>query len=749
MSDVVGRSRITREKLHVALIKALSRGKSPGAVAYVADLDTVFFYEAQGFRQLEPEAKPARKDTIYDLASLTKVVATTTAIFLLRNDGLLDLDQPVSEYVPIPAFSQFTLRHLLTHTSGLPQVKPLYEEATSLDEMAALFAEMPLDAAPGTRRRYSDAGFMILGKVVELAAMDSLDAFCRKRIFGPLQMTQTSFRPPEAWAEQCAATERCPWRGRVILGEVHDENAYAVGGVAGHAGLFSTAGDLAKFCRALLRNEILPEETVTEMTRLNQAPCFPWQGLGWQLDPWGTGEGGYLPSRAAFGHTGWTGTSIWIDRETGLFVLLLSNSCHPSRETRDNGALRRTFHTAVSELFYPNATSAHTGLDRLVHEGFEPVRGKRIALLTNHAAIDQFGRHILDVFALATDTAIQFLYTPEHGLRGQLEAGVPVESETGPIPVISLYGEQKEPSPEQLDRIDLFVVDLQDIGARYYTYMATMQRCMAACANAGKPVLVLDRPNPLGGLLLEGPVATNTGPLVCCAPIPVRHGMTMGELALFFRDCVPHTDKLDLAVLQLDNWTPERLFSECSLSWIAPSPNIPTPETALLYVGMCLFEGTNLNEGRGTDTPFAAVGAPWLDANAILSRIQPEDRPGCSLEPIAYTPRSIPGKAQNPRFCDLECTGIRIGIDKPRDVRAFTLAIALITAIRQVHPNEFVLDPYFDTLAGTNELGKLIREGRAAADIIAAFESALREFDAIRPRLYTPDPDQDDARVAP
>ena len=220
-----------------------------------------------------------------------------------------------------------------------------------------------------------------------------------------------------------------------MLGEVHDENAYAVGGVAGHAGLFSTASDLAIFCRALLRGEVLCEPTLNEMTQTNQIPCYPWQGLGWLVDPWGSGEAGFLPSRTAFGHAGWTGTSLWLDRETGLFAILLANTCHPSRRKRDNGALRRTFYRGVASAFYSQTTATHTGLDRLLLSQFEPVRARRIALLTNHAAIDQYGRHILETLRLSSDVKLELLFSPEHGLHGNTEAGAAVASAHGPVPV--------------------------------------------------------------------------------------------------------------------------------------------------------------------------------------------------------------------------------------------------------------------------------------------------------------------------
>jgi uncharacterized protein YbbC (DUF1343 family) len=480
----------------------------------------------------------------------------------------------------------------------------------------------------------------------------------------------------------------------------------------------------------------MSERTLAEMTAFGQVGFWPWQGLGWELDPWSSDKTGFLPARSAFGHAGWTGTSLWMDRATGLFAILLGNTCHPRRDRRDNEVFRRVFYTGVAPAFYPGTTTAHTGLDRVIREQFDGLRGRRIALLTHHAAVDQRRRHILDVFATVPEVDLRIVYAPEHGLLGQSEAGAKVASENGRIPVISLYGDREAPSPQELGAIDLFVIDLQDVGARYYTYAATMRRCLRACAKAGKQVLILDRPNPVSGAVLEGPVAEHTGTDTCWAAVPVRHGMTFGELALFFREQERPPHRPGVSVKLLDNWQPGRLFAECSLPWIPPSPNIPTPETALLYVGMCLFEGTNLNEGRGTGTPFHLVGAPWLDAEAIIDSVAAEDGMGCRLSAVVYTPRSIPGKAASPRYLGEECRGVRMRVDDLHETRPFTLALALLRAIQDRHPGEFEWTSAFDVLAGSDDVRRRLENGERAHEIVERFGADLREFDKARPRLY-------------
>jgi uncharacterized protein YbbC (DUF1343 family) len=683
-----------------------------------------------------PSALETKKDTIYDLASLTKVVATTTSLMLLYEAGEIELDQPVSRYLPIPAFAPITIRHCMTHSAGLVSGLPYFKESSTIDEMLQRYAQLPLKWLPGTRWLYSDVGYMILGRIVELVAADSLDAFCRKRIFKPLKMTDCGFKPDAARMARCAATENCPWRGKLMVGEVHDENAFAVGGVAGHAGLFGTAEDLAKFVRAFLSGQVLKTETLDEMTRMPQIPAWPWQGLGWQLDPWSTKNSGFLTARTAMGHSGWTGTSLWMDRASGKFAIQLSNTCHPSRSVRNNEELRRRFYGGVSKVLYPTSANVHSGLDRLMREDFGELRGKRIALLTHHAAVDQLQRHILDVFALAPDVSLALLYSPEHGIRGHAEAGETVASEHGSVPVISLYGDRKKPTADELRRIDWFVIDLQDVGARYYTYAATMKDCLEACAGAGVPVLVLDRPNPAGGAVLEGPIATNTSSPVCWGAVPARHGMTMGEIALFFQRTIFANRKLRVSVSALDNWTRAKLYEECSLPWLPPSPNIPNPRSALVYAGTCLFEGTNLNEGRGTDTPFEVIGAPWLDAEAAIAELYDDATRGFALDAIEYTPVSIPGKASKPRFMNERCNGIRITLRELREARPFSLTIALLEILVRIHPRKFKWTASFDTLAGSDNLRKQIEAGRTWKEIAESIAPDLVAFDLSRPKLY-------------
>jgi uncharacterized protein YbbC (DUF1343 family) len=356
--------------------------------------------------------------------------------------------------------------------------------------------------------------------------------------------------------------------------------------------------------------------------------------------------------------------------------------------------------------------------------------------LTNSAAVDQLGRPLLSVLPLGPEIIVKRIFTPEHGLAGQAEAGERVGAQQGPAPVTSLYGDRQRPLPEELAGIELFVADLPDIGTRYYTYIHTLKECMTACAAARVPMLILDRPNPLGGQVLEGPVAQQTGSAVCTAKIPIRHGMTFGETALFFQREYFRNTALQVTVHPCDAWTQDRYFPECALPWQPPSPNMPSFETALAYVGTCLFEGTNLNEGRGTETPFLLFGAPWLDAEAVLHALRDNERAGIACAAADYTPRAIPGKATNPRYKDENCSGIRLEIKDYRAARPFTLAVALLCAIRQRHPREFAFQRNFDVLAGGPDLRQKMEGGLVAAEIVRSYEAALRLFDGVRAKRY-------------
>ena len=330
------------QPLASTLQAAVERGAFPGAVVAVGRRDTVLFLHAFGRLDYEGGA-PVTVRTVWDLASLTKVVGLTTAAMMLVDEGNLDVDAPVTRYVPEFAAGgdSVTVRHLLTHSSGLPAWKPFFQGVRSRRQMFSLVNAEPLEAPPGARMAYSDLGAMLLTEIVERVSGQRLDRFLQARLFRPLGMRQTRFRPPRSWLERIAPTEvDTTWRHRLVRGEVHDENAASMGGVSGHAGMFSTAPDLVRFAQFLLREgreggergdgRLIKAATIAEFTRVQQ-PDFSSRALGWDTPSENSSAGTRLSARA-FGHTGFTGTSIWIDPERDLFIILLTNRVYPTRE---------------------------------------------------------------------------------------------------------------------------------------------------------------------------------------------------------------------------------------------------------------------------------------------------------------------------------------------------------------------------------------------------------------------------------
>jgi CubicO group peptidase (beta-lactamase class C family) len=339
--------RVVHDSIARVLHRAIADSAFPGAISVVGTRDGVLASYAVGRIDWSANAPVPDERTLWDLASLTKVVGMTTAMMQLVEQERVDLDAPVVRYLPEFAGDgkeRVTIRHLLTHSSGLPSWRPLYKEATTADTALAVVFATALDTVPGARMVYSDLGAILLGKVVERVSGESLDAYVARHVTGPLGMTSTMYRPDASLRDRVAPTEFDPWRQRHIRGEVHDENAYALGGVSGHAGLFSTAADLTRFARMLLSGgtldgvRVLRPATIAQFTAV-QDPGLSHRALGWET-PSGQNSAGRRMSARAFGHTGFTGTSLWMDPERGVFVLLLTNRVNPSRQNTRIGLVR-------------------------------------------------------------------------------------------------------------------------------------------------------------------------------------------------------------------------------------------------------------------------------------------------------------------------------------------------------------------------------------------------------------------------
>jgi uncharacterized protein YbbC (DUF1343 family) len=375
------------------------------------------------------------------------------------------------------------------------------------------------------------------------------------------------------------------------------------------------------------------------------------------------------------------------------------------------------------------APRVRTGLDLLVARASGELRGKRVGLICHPASVDARGRHAIDLLRAAPGATLAAIFSPEHGLRGG-ETGEVAHGrdEATGLPVWSLYGEVRKPSPGLLEGLDLLVFDLQDVGARFYTYLSTMTLAMEAAAEAGIGFLVLDRPNPIGGEIVEGPVLDpDLQSFVGIRPIALRHGMTLGELARLVAARHLGGRRLDLSVLPCEGWERGMLFPGTGLPWVPPSPNLPDPEAALLYPGICLLEATNLSEGRGTDAPFRLVGAPWVGGERLAAALA--GSPGVEVEASRFTPRSIPGKAPDPRHRDLECGGIRLRVTDPARFRSVDFGVRLLCAVRDLHPDRLSLAARgFDRLAGARWLREAIEGGEPVEAILPRLEAEAGRF---------------------
>jgi len=710
----------------------VAKGAFPGAVVLVGQDGKILHQQAFGKQSYAKDAPAVELDTIYDLASLTKVIATTTAAMILVDEQRLDLDAPVQGYLPKfqgPGKEKVTVRHLLTHSSGIDWWAPLYQEEKGKKAFLERIYPMPLVSEPGTTLKYSDLGILLLGEILERVSGRPLDEFVKERVLEPLGMKDTGWRPPKSLLPRIAPTEMDAWRGRIVHGEVHDENAFALGGVAPHAGLFGTAPDLARLAQMLLwkgvyaNHRIVSRRTVELFTRPANLPPGSSRAIGWDTKSPEGSSAGHLFSANSFGHTGFTGTSIWIDPERQLFLILLTNRVHPTRENTMIREVRPAVADAVIRAVDPQASlPTRTGLDRVAAGEDFGLAGKKLGLVAHAASLTLDGRHAIEVLREQKLDLVR-IFSPEHGLRGQAAAGEKVESgvdSESDLPLVSLYGRKTQPTPEDLAGLDALVIDLQDAGTRFFTYESTLLLCLEAAAEAGIEVIVLDRPNPLGGERIEGPVRAENvvKSLVSRAPGPLVHGLTLGEMARYANAHLAKPAKLE--VITMEGWHRGKLWSDTGRSWVNPSPNLRSPEAALAYPGVALLEATNVSEGRGTEAPFLLFGAPWLDPDKVELAV-----PGYRFEAAKFTPRAS-AAAPEPKYADQECRGWRIEITDPKHASPWRLGVELLSVLSRQPGFEWKREgKALEWLLGSPSLFEAIKAGRSSEEILAAGEDEV------------------------
>ncbi|HJZ90112.1 MAG TPA: exo-beta-N-acetylmuramidase NamZ domain-containing protein [Gemmataceae bacterium] len=743
--DSIDRQRLDR--IDEAVAAAIRRGDCPGAVVLIVHRDEVVFRKAYGNRALQPEKVPMTPDTVFDMASITKPVATATSVFTLVEQGKLRLSEKVATYWPEFAANkkdEVTVEHLLLHTSGLIADNPLADYKDGKAEAMKRVAALSLEAEPGTRFRYSDVGFIVLGELVERVSGQPVSEFARKHVLEPLKMADTGYVPGDKVKERCAPTAQRD--GRWLIGEVHDPRAAAMGGIAGHAGLFGTADDLARYARMLLHEgeldgaRVLSPLTVRLLTTPVPVPGGQ-RSRGWDVDTsYSVPRGELFPRGEGFGHTGFTGTSIWIDPPSQTAVIVLTNRVHISERVQVIGLRRDVANIVAGALFgtrtgvRPIPTSdVRCGIDVLEAEKFERLKGRNIGLVTNHTGRDRRGRATADVLHAAEGVKLVALFSPEHGIRGELDQSNitdATDAKTG-LPVYSLYGKRRKPDAETLKGIDTLVYDIQDIGCRFYTYISTLGLVLESAAENKVKLVVLDRPNPIGGLAIDGPL-TDAGreSFIAYHSLPIRHGMTVGELAKLF--VAERKLNVELEVVKCEGWKRGDFFDRTGLTWVNPSPNMRNLTAALLYPGIGPLETTNLSVGRGTKRPFEWIGAPWLDGPKLAGALNAAGLSGVRFVSVNLTPASSV-HAKKP------CGGVQIIVDDWNRFNPLRTGLTVAATLRDLFPDHWEMKNY-DRLLVHKASYDAFKAGKPVAEIEKAWAGDLKAFRARRsPHLLYPE----------
>jgi uncharacterized protein YbbC (DUF1343 family) len=708
-----------------AINQAIREGKLPGAVLLIGHDGQVAYRKAYGERSLIPDREAMTTDTIFDIASLTKIVATTSAMMKLYDEGKFKPDDLVTKYLPEfqGGHSSITIRDLMTHYSGLPPDLGL-EPVWSGYETGIHKALTDKPAGPPREKFvYSDINFELVGEIVHRLSALPENEYVQKILFTPLGMKDTGYLPDPSLKPRIAPTEEQK-NGEVLRGVVHDPTARYMGGVAGHAGVFSTADDLAKFCQMILDGGqgLFSPATIQLFT----SPASPpnekdVRGLGWDIDSRYSGNRGNLfPIGTSFGHTGFTGTSFWIDPASKTYVILLANSVHPHAGMNITPLRREVATLAAESVGY---SDVRTGLDVLVADSFSELQGKKVGLITNQTGVDRAGRRNVDLMVKAGVNVVA-LFSPEHGVAGvEDRPGIAdtKDPSTG-LTVFSLYGATNRPTPEMLAGIDTLVFDIQDVGARFYTYESTMLYAMQEAAKAKIGFYVLDRPNPITGIHVEGPMLDESNEsFVGAFPLPLRHGLTMGELARM--ENAELALGADLHVIAMTNWKRDQWFDYTEEPWRNPSPNIRNLNEAILYPALAMIEySTNYSVGRGTDAPFEQIGADWIDGVRLASYLTARGIPGVRFHAVEFTPTSS-------NFAGRKVQGIGIELTDRDAFSATKLGIELALALGKLYPGKIDWAAS-RRLIGSNEVVSALKD--VNPDALSFADAGVPQFTAQR-----------------
>jgi uncharacterized protein YbbC (DUF1343 family) len=712
--------------------------KLPGAVLIVGHRGHVVYRKAYGNRALVPTVEPMTLDTIFDCASLTKVVATTSAIMKLFEQGKVRIDDPVTNYLPEfqGGHSPITVRDLMTHYSGMPPDLKLVPAWSGYDTGIRMALNETVTGPPAIHFVYSDINFNLLAEIVHRVSGQMVNQFVQRNVFLPLGMKESMFLPPASLRPRIAPTEQ-QGNGEILRGVVHDPTARFMGGVAGDAGLFSTADDLSRFCQMMLNHGELDGVRVFQPLTVDyftspQSPADQKdvRGLGWDIDSRFSGNRGELfPKGRSFGHTGFTGTSLWMDPVSQTYVILLANTVHPKVRPALTSIRGRVATAVAANVGYeapPPDQPLLTGLDVMVEQQFRPFQGKRVGLITNQTGIDRNGRRNIDLM-LEAGVKVVALFSPEHGIEGvedRENVGGTTDRKTG-IRVFSLYeGSNRRPRPEMLKGLDALIFDIADIGVRFYTYETTLAYCMEEAAKAHVPYYVFDRPNPITGIHVEGPVLSPANEsFIGYYPLPLRHGMTIGELAKLFNS--ENGTRADLTVIPMLGWRRAEWFDATGFPWVNPSPNIRNLNAALLYPGIAMLEGSeNYSVGRGTDSPFEWVGAEFIHSGELASYLNQRLIPGLRAYPVRFKPAEshLAGKM---------IEGVRFVVTNRDVFDAGRFGVELAAALQHLYPGRIVFSVDRKLIGSVSLVDGLIK-GTAPAELLKVEKDELGRFGQLR-----------------
>jgi SSS family transporter len=795
-----------------AVEAAIAANKLPGAVVVVGHGGKVVFEQAYGNRALEPAVEPMTTDTIFDMASMSKCLVTAVAVMQLVEAGKVNTDAPVARYLPRFAAhgkGEVTVRELLTHYSGLPPDVDLKDawglRKSNKVEGIRRAMESPLDSVPGTHFEYSDINFITLQALVEKVSGERLDKYAERHIFKPLGMVHTTYLPAKRLIPEIAPTEYDdqlnaavnPNFGKMLRGVVNDPTTRRMGGVAGQAGVFSTAADISLFAQGLLDRLAgrpskfpLSQKSLLLMTMAEQpktaqggATIFTEdgqvtkgvavRGFGWDINSaFSRPRGGVFPI-GSFGHTGYTGTSLWMDPGSNTYVMLLASSLHPRGRPAISG-LRGEVATAAARSLglYPMASTTQAsetmpgapgsvassgeakakvvvGIDVLEADGFAELKALaaahggrlRVGLLTNQTGLDAAGKRTIDVLrgdvlrGAGGGIELTTLFSPEHGIAGakdSFDVKNSVDGATG-LPVISLYGAKdadRRPRLEDLKKLDAVVIDLQDAGVRFYTYETVVGYFLEAAAKTGTEVVVLDRPDLVGGVAVQGPVSdAGAESYINYRPLPVRHGMTLGEVARF--DNGEGALGAKLTVVPMQGWRRAEYFDETGLKWVNPSPNLCSVTAATLYPGLGMLDAANVSVGRGMATPFEHIGAAYIKGQELADYLNGRGIAGVRFEAARFRVEEDGNKYP---FHGQEIEGVTITLTDRGGLDAPELGIEVIAALHRLYPAEFRMEKTAALIVNKATMEGLTA-GKDPKTIAGMWATGLGEFEKRR-ELY-------------